>query len=170
MTQLFKKQLPCWLKIRHPFKRQGHIAQIILLHLEQETLKLTITELPDQYGWVWVRRTYSWGVFGSKPWPHISPKPIVPHPTNFSTKLYVHQISLSPSDVIGKKPSRIYLGKVRSFVHSLRLLPVAYRLMLSITRLPCAIALNRQTTRMQISYVKGQETSGKLNEPKNCFE
>lgn len=110
-------------------------------------------------------RKYSWRLFGSKPWPRVSIRPIVPHPTNFSTKLCVHQPSLSPSHVLGKKPTRKCFGKVRSFFHSLRLLSAEYRLVLSNSRLLYVNALNYQTLRIQISYVKRQGSSEKFKEP-----
>jgi hypothetical protein len=47
----------------------------------------------------------------------------------------------------------------------MRLLSAEYRLVLSTSHLPYANALNCQTIRMQISYVKGQGNSGKLNKP-----
>ena len=85
----------------------------------------------------------------------------IPHPTNFSVKLYVHQTSLNPSHVLGKRPSRLYRGKVRSFLHSLGLLSAECELVLSTSHLTYANALNYQRYGYKFLMLKGKEVQKK---------
>ena len=108
---------------------------------------------------------YSKSLPRAKPWPWVLPVQALVDPTHFSTTSYVQKISLGLSRTARKKPCKIFVEKAYVYIHLLRLLGAEYLFALPTSHLPVANAFILWRVRVQISYVKAQGSTEKLNKP-----